>query len=29
MGVDPVLVRRLADDAGYQVATLEKVARLE
>jgi len=29
VAVDPVLVRRLADDAGYQVATLEKVARLE
>lgn len=29
MGVDPVLVRRLADEAGYQAATLEKVARLE
>lgn len=27
--MDPVLVRRLADEAEYQAATLEKVARLD
>lgn len=29
MAVDPVLVRRLADEAGFLATTLEKVARLE
>jgi len=29
MPVDPVLIRRIAGDAGYQPTTLEKVARLE